>query len=70
MHDPDSRDTAELHALEADLAYFEARLAFTAAAADTLYQRAQQKVYEVLARHCQGELERVRSRLGGAGSQD
>lgn len=70
MNEPESNRNADLHALEADVAYFEARLSFTAAAPDTLYQRAQQKVYEALAQHYQAELERLRKQVGERRTSD
>ena len=38
----------EIRALEADIAFFEARLAFAGRAEDTLYSRAQQRAYRSL----------------------
>ena len=65
MSDFESHKQAKLQALEADVAYFEARLSFSAAASDTLYQRAQQKVYEALEQHYRTELEQLRSAVKG-----
>lgn len=60
MSEAETQKHAKLQALEADVAYFEARLSFAAAASDTLYQRAQQKVYEALEQHYRAELEHLR----------
>ena len=65
MTNSESQQHAELQALEADVAYFEARLSFSAGAADTLYQRAQLKVYEALEQHYRAELERLRQAVKG-----
>ena len=65
MPDTESHQHAALQALEADVAYFEARLSFSAAASDTLYQRAQQKVYEALEQHFRAELEQLRRSVRG-----
>ena len=43
---PKSR--ADLYSLEADVAFFEARLSFAGDAPDTAYQRAQIKTYQTL----------------------
>lgn len=70
MQDSQLKRQAAVHALEADVAYFEARLSFTAAGPDTLYQRAQQKVYEALEQHFQTELEKLRGALRNDRSPD
>jgi hypothetical protein len=46
--------------LEADLAFFEARLSFAGEAADTVYQRAQIKAYRALGTQLGATLESIR----------
>jgi len=47
-------------AIEADLAYFEARLALIATQPDSVYQQAQARTFELLSRQLQAVLERAR----------
>lgn len=43
-----AKSRAEIYALEADMAFFEARLSLASGAPDTVYQRAQIKTYQTL----------------------
>ena len=54
----------DIHGLEADLAYFEARLSLLTAAPDSLYQRAQLRTYSALEAELHGKLDRLRRSTG------
>lgn len=56
----------DLYSLEADIAFFEARLSFAGDAPDTMYQRAQIKTYQTLGSQMGATLERMRSLRRGA----
>jgi len=53
---------ADLNALEADMAYFDARLSLAGKHQDTAYQKAQKKTYETLGRLMSGTLEKLRKK--------
>ena len=51
---------SDLNALEADKAYFDARLSLAGDRQDTAYQKAQKKTYETLGRLMSGTIEQLR----------
>lgn len=53
---------ADIHALEADLAFFEARLSLAGDRPDTVYQQAQKKTYELLGEALSKDLETLRGK--------
>lgn len=50
----------DLNALEADVAYFDARLSLAGEHPDTAYQKAQKKTYETLGRVMSSTLENLK----------
>ena len=56
---------ADISALEADVAFFNARLALAGEQQDTAYQKAQKKTYETLDKVISGDLERLRRKPKG-----
>ena len=52
--------SADLFALEADVAYFDARISLAGEHPDTAYQKAQKKTYETLGKVMSGDLETLR----------
>ena len=50
----------DINALEADVAYFDARLSLAGDSQDTAYQKAQKKTYETLGKVMSGTLEKLR----------
>ncbi len=55
---------ADIFALEADIAFFEARLSFADGAPDTAYQRAQIKTYQTLESLFSDTLAQTRPQIG------
>jgi hypothetical protein len=51
--------TADASTLKADLAFFEARLSLASGMADTSYQRAQSKVFQILGEELAGRLSQL-----------
>jgi len=58
----------DVSTLEADMAFFEARLSLAADDPDTLYQRAQIKTYQTLGLQLGDTLERLRPKRRSAGT--
>lgn len=50
----------DLNAIEADIAYFEARLSFARRGADTAYKQAQRRAYQALSDSLAGTLKKLR----------
>jgi len=57
-------DRTDVAALEADVAYFGARLSLAANQQDTSYQKAQKKAYETLGEVMSGTLDKLRKKPG------
>ncbi len=57
-----ARGKVDLVSLEADVAFFDARLSLASSVPDSVYQRAQVKTYETLGRLMGGTLEKLRKR--------
>lgn len=56
------KQRTDLNALEADVAYFDARLSLAGEQQDTAYQKAQKKTYETLGKVMSGTLDKLRSK--------
>ncbi len=50
----------DIHAIEADVAYFDARISFASRGERTMYKRAQRKAYEALSKSLSDKLDRLR----------
>ncbi len=57
-----AQEREDIPALEADLAYFEARLSLVGSLPDSLYQRAQQRAYQALEKATSATLGGLRRR--------
>ena len=55
-------DRADLNALEADVAFFDARLSFAAEEPETAYQKAQKKTYQTLGSVMSDTLEKLKAK--------
>jgi len=58
-------DAADINALEADVAFFDARISLAGDYQDTVYQKAQKKIYETLGEVVSSDLEKLRNRSKG-----
>jgi len=58
----DRSKSADINALEADVAFFDARLSLACKQRDTAYQRAQTKTYEILGHVMSGTLQKLREK--------
>jgi len=52
----------DINALEADVAFFDARISLAARQHDTAYQKAQKKTYELLCEVMSSNLEKLRKK--------
>ncbi|RMG35016.1 MAG: hypothetical protein D6720_07940 [Gammaproteobacteria bacterium] len=59
-HDRQVHKKKDVSAIEADVAYFGARIAFAERGEQTVYKQAQRKACEALSRALQAKLERLR----------
>jgi len=50
----------DIHAIEADVAYFDARISFALRGERTVYKQAQRRAYEALSKSLSETLERLR----------
>lgn len=57
----DALSRTDIHALEADAAFFDARLALAGKRQETVYQKAQKRIYELLGEAVAGDLQKLRN---------
>jgi len=55
-------EAVDINALEADVAFFDARISLAARQHDTAYQKAQKKTYELLCEVMSSNLEKLRKK--------
>ena len=56
------KERTDINALEADVAFFDARLSLAGDSQNTAYQKAQKKTYETLGKVMSGTLDKLRSK--------
>jgi hypothetical protein len=56
---------ADINSLEADAAFFDARLSLANRQQDTVYQKAQKRTYEMLGKVLNDTLQKLRAKPGG-----
>lgn len=61
-HKSNRQDRLDVASLEADVAFFDARLSLAGEHPDSAYQKAQKKTYEMLGQVMSGTLETLRSK--------
>ncbi len=58
-------ETVDINVLEADVAFFDARVSLAAKQQDTVYQKAQKRTYEMLGEVMSSDLEKLRKKSKG-----